>query len=36
MPPSYMPPPEIADLREKVRRRAFLVVERAKLITKMT
>lgn len=30
-----MPPPEIADLRERVRRRAFLVRERAKLMTKI-
>lgn len=35
LPPSYMPPPEIAELREKVRRRAFLVRERAKLMTKI-
>jgi hypothetical protein len=30
-----MPPPVIAELREKVRRRAFLVRERAKLMTKV-
>jgi len=30
-----MPPAEIAELREKVRRRAFLVRERAKLMTKI-
>ncbi|MEM3666727.1 MAG: transposase [Candidatus Bathyarchaeia archaeon] len=35
LPLSYMPPPEIAVLREKVRRRAFLVRERAKLKTKI-
>lgn len=35
LPPSYMPPPDIAELREKVRRRAFLVRERAKLMTKI-
>ena len=35
LPKSYMPPPEIAALREKVRRRAFLVRERAKLKTKI-
>jgi len=35
LPKSYMPPPEIAVLREKVRRRAFLVRERAKLMTKI-
>ena len=35
LPPSYMPPPEIAELRERVRRRAFLVRERAKLMTKI-
>ena len=35
LPRSYMPPPEIAELREKVRRRAFLVRERAKLMTKI-
>jgi transposase len=35
LPQSYMPPPEIAALREKVRRRAFLVRERAKLMTKI-
>jgi len=35
LPQSYMPPPEIACLREKVRRRAFLVRERAKLKTKI-
>jgi transposase len=35
LPKSYMPPPEIAELREKVRRRAFLVREHAKLMTKI-
>jgi len=35
LPQSYMPPPEIACLREKVRRRAFLVRERAKLKAKI-
>jgi len=35
LPLSYMPPPEIAVLREKVRRRAFLVRQRAKLMTKI-
>jgi transposase len=35
LPQSYMPPPEIACLREKVRRRAFLVRERAKLKTRL-
>jgi len=35
LPQSYMPPAEIAELREKVRRRAFLVRERAKLMTKI-
>jgi len=35
LPKSYMPPPDIAVLREKVRRRAFLVRERAKLMTKI-
>ncbi|MEM1589253.1 MAG: IS110 family transposase [Thermoproteota archaeon] len=35
LPKSYMPPPEIAGLRERVRRRAFLVRERAKLMTKI-
>lgn len=30
-----MPPAEIAELREKIRRRAFLVRERAKLMTKI-
>ena len=35
LPRSYMPPPEISELREKVRRRAFLVRERAKLMTKI-
>jgi len=35
LPKSYMPPPEIAVLREKVRRRAFLVRQRAKLMTKI-
>jgi len=34
LPKSYMSPPEIAVLREKVRRRAFLV-KRAKLMTKI-
>jgi len=32
---SYMPPPDIAALREKVRRRAFLVREGGKLMTKI-
>jgi len=31
-----MPPAEIAELREKVRRRAFLVRERAKLMSART
>jgi transposase len=35
LPSSYVPPPEIAELREKVRRRAFLVRDRAKLKTKI-
>jgi len=35
LPQSYMPPPEIAALREKVRRRAFLVRQRAKLMAKI-
>jgi len=35
LPKSYMPPPDIAALREKVRRRAFLVRERAKLMAKI-
>ena len=35
LPESYWPPPEIALLREKIRRRAFLVRERAKLKTKI-
>lgn len=35
LPLSYMPPTEIAELREKVRRRAFLVGEGAKLMTKI-
>ena len=35
LPLSYMPPREIADLRERVRRRAFLVRQRAKLKTKI-
>jgi len=35
LPLSYMPPSDIAELREKVRRRAFLVRERAKLMTKI-
>lgn len=35
LPPSYMPPPVIAELREKVRRQAFLVREGAKLMTKV-
>jgi transposase len=35
LPESYMPPREIADLRERVRRRAFLVRQRAKLKTKI-
>ena len=35
LPKSYMPPPEVAALREKVRRRAFLVRERAKLMAKV-
>jgi hypothetical protein len=32
---SYMPPPYIATLREKVRWRAFLVMERTKLKVKI-
>ena len=35
LPESYMPPREIAYLRERVRRRAFLVRQRAKLKTKI-
>jgi transposase len=35
LPLAYMPPPEISELREKVRRRAFLVRMRAKLKTKI-
>ena len=35
LPQSYMPPPDIAVLREKVRRRAFLVRQRAKLMAKV-
>ena len=35
LPQSYVPPRDIAELREKVRRRAFLVRERAKLMTKV-
>ena len=35
LPQSYMPPPDIAALREKVRRRAFLVRQRAKLMAKI-
>jgi hypothetical protein len=35
LPKSYMLPPEITALREKVRRRAFIVRERAKLKTKI-
>jgi transposase len=35
LPESYVPPPDIAGLRERVRRRAFLVRERAKLKTKI-
>ena len=35
LPLSYMPPPDVAGLRERVRRRAFLVRERAKLMTKI-
>ena len=35
LPESYMPPPEIALLREKVRRRAFLVRQRSKLKVKI-
>jgi transposase len=35
LPQSYMPPPDIAVLREKVRRRAFLVRQRAKLMAKI-
>ena len=35
LPQSYMPPAEIAELREKVRRRVFLARERAKLMTKI-
>jgi transposase len=35
LPLSYMPPPEIAALREKVRRRAFLVRMRSKLKVKI-
>jgi transposase len=32
LPQSYMPPPEIAELRKEGRRRAFLVRERVKLM----
>ena len=35
LPESYWPPPEIAQLREKVRRRAFLVRQRSKLKVKI-
>ena len=35
LPESYMPPPEIAQLREKVRKRAFLVREQTKLKVKI-
>jgi len=35
LPLSYMPPRDIAELREKVRRRAFLVRERTKLMVKI-
>jgi transposase len=35
LPLSYVPPEEIAKLREKVRRRAFLVRERSKLMAKV-
>jgi transposase len=35
LPLSYVPPDDIAKLREKVRRRAFLVRERSKLMTKI-
>ena len=35
LPESYIPPPDIAGLRKRVRRRAFLVRERAKLKTKI-
>ncbi len=35
LPQGYMPPPDIAFLREKVGRRAFLVRQRAKLMTKI-
>ena len=35
LPPSYMPPDDIAALREKVRRRAFLVRMRARLKVKI-
>jgi transposase len=35
LPESYMPPPHIAVLREKVRRRAFLVRQRTKLKVKI-
>ena len=35
LPESYWPPPEVAQLREKVRRRAFLVRQRSKLKVKI-
>ena len=35
LPESYMPPPDIAELREKVRRRAFLVRQQSKLKVKI-
>jgi transposase len=35
LPESYWPPPHVALLREKIRRRAFLVRQRAKLKTKI-
>jgi transposase len=35
LPESYMPPPDIAELREKVRRRAFLVRQVSKLKVKI-
>ena len=35
LPESYIPPPDIAELRERIRRRAFLVRQRAKLKVKI-
>jgi hypothetical protein len=35
LPESYMPPRDIVDLREKVRRRAFMVRQKTKLKSKI-